>query len=126
VIAPPVTIEVVGDRQLLKQCLVNLVENAVLSRREADEGPLHVRISARVDDLAGMVEVWVEDNGPGIPVEMWERVFEPYVSSRRGGSGLGLAIVKKIALDLGGEARVAVSSLGGAAIVLRLARRSAA
>ena len=39
----------------------------------------------------------VDDNGPGIPPEMMNRIFEPYVTSKAKGSGLGLAIVKKIA-----------------------------
>lgn len=123
VVPPAEEVEVVGDRQLLKQCLVNLVENAVLSAREAGRAPVRVRVRAqRVADAEGSgVEIWVEDNGPGIPADMREKVFEPYVSSRREGSGLGLAIVKKIVLDLEGEVRVAESELGGAAVVLRLA-----
>lgn len=114
--APDVTC--LGDRQLLKQCLVNLVENAVLSCREAGGGPVQVRIRAEVAD--DEVEIWVEDNGPGIERERRERVFEPYESSREEGSGLGLAIVKKIILDHRGEVRVETSELGGAAIVIRL------
>ena len=120
VVAAAEGIEVVGDRQLLKQCLVNLVENAVLSGREAGRSPLRVRIRAIPDAEAGMVELWVEDNGPGIPAAMRERAFDPYVSTRREGSGLGLAIVKKTVLDLGGEVRIDESELGGAAVILRL------
>ncbi|MCA9657643.1 MAG: HAMP domain-containing histidine kinase, partial [Myxococcales bacterium] len=117
-VAPPPAVQLMGDRQLLKQCLVNLVENAVLSCRDAGPGDVHVRIRALVD--ADEVEIWVEDNGPGIAPERRERVFEPYESSREQGSGLGLAIVKKIVLDHHGEVRVEESELGGAAIVIRL------
>ncbi len=111
-------VQCLGDRQLLKQCLVNLVENAVLSCRDAGREPVQVRIRAVVDEDA--VEIWVEDNGPGIEPERRERVFEPYESSREEGTGLGLAIVKKIILDHRGEVRVETSELGGAAIVIRL------
>ena len=53
---------IMGDRQLLKQCLVNLVENAVLSQRE--RGPVHVRVAARSDrDDPGFIELRVDDNG---------------------------------------------------------------
>ena len=116
-----------GDRQLLKQCLVNLVENAVLSQRE--RGPVHVRVSVRpVPPEPGVdpglpptaAELWVDDNGPGIEPERRERIFEPYESTRKEGTGLGLAIVKKVVLDHGGEVRVDESELGGAAIVIRL------
>jgi two-component system nitrogen regulation sensor histidine kinase NtrY len=116
-----------GDRQLLKQCLVNLVENAVLSQRE--RGPVHVRVSVRpVPPEPGVdpglpptaAELWVDDNGPGVELERRERIFEPYESTRKEGTGLGLAIVKKVVLDHGGEVRVDESELGGAAIVIRL------
>jgi signal transduction histidine kinase len=123
----PPGLTILGDRQLLKQCLVNLVENAVLSQR--DRGPVHVRVSVRpIPPEPGVdpglpptaLELRVDDNGPGIPPERRERVFEPYESTRKEGSGLGLAIVKKVVLDHGGEVRVEDSELGGAAVVVRL------
>ncbi len=123
----PAGLTILGDRQLLKQCLVNLVENAVLSQRE--RGPVHVRVSVRpvppepgVDPglPATACELRVDDNGPGIAPDRRERVFEPYESTRKEGTGLGLAIVKKVILDHGGEVRVDDSELGGAAIVIRL------
>lgn len=123
----PPGLMILGDRQLLKQCLVNLVENAVLSQRE--RGPVHVRVTVRpVPPEPGVdpglpptaVELRVDDNGPGIALDRRERVFEPYESTRKEGTGLGLAIVKKVVLDHGGEVRVDDSELGGAAIVIRL------
>lgn len=112
-----------GDRQLLKQCLVNLVENAVLSQRE--RGPVHVRVSARAAaDAPGIVELRVDDNGPGVAPDRRERVFEPYESTRKEGTGLGLAIVKKVVLDHNGEVRIEDSELGGAAVVIRLTLRA--
>jgi two-component system nitrogen regulation sensor histidine kinase NtrY len=125
--AVPEGLVIRGDRQLLKQCLVNLVENAVLSQRE--RGPVHVRVSVRaVPPEPGVdpglppiaAELWVDDNGPGVAPERRERIFEPYESTRKEGTGLGLAIVKKVVLDHGGEVRVDESELGGAAIVIRL------
>ncbi len=123
----PPGLVILGDRQLLKQCLVNLVENAVLSQRE--RGPVHVRVSVRamppepgVDPALPptAAELRVDDNGPGIAPERRERVFEPYETNRKEGTGLGLAIVKKVVLDHGGEVRIEDSELGGAAVVLRL------
>ncbi len=123
----PPGLTILGDRQLLKQCLVNLVENAVLSQR--DRGPVHVRVSVRpIPPEPGVdpglpptaLELRVDDNGPGIAPERRERVFEPYESTRKEGTGLGLAIVKKVVLDHGGEVRVEDSDLGGAAVVVRL------
>jgi two-component system nitrogen regulation sensor histidine kinase NtrY len=111
---------VLGDRQLLKQVLVNLVENATLSIGEAGISPAHVRIrTGRVPGRA-LASVVVEDNGPGIAVERRERVFEPYETTREHGTGLGLAIVKKIILDHGGEVAIGESELGGARFELRI------
>ncbi|MBX7080336.1 MAG: HAMP domain-containing protein [Nannocystaceae bacterium] len=112
----PLAIE--GDRQLLKQVLVNLVENAVLSAREAGRDP--VRVAVSTERSATSVALHVDDNGPGVPVELRERVFEPYQTTRAQGTGLGLAIVKKIVLDHGGEVSVQASPLGGARFTVRL------
>ncbi|MCA9688077.1 MAG: histidine kinase, partial [Myxococcales bacterium] len=126
VLPPDPKLEIDGDRQLLKQCLVNFVENAVLSGQEAARGPVHVRVSALRGDDPNVVELRVEDNGPGIAPERRELVFEPYESTRKQGTGLGLAIAKKIILDHGGEIAVGESELGGAAILVRLRLRATA
>ncbi len=119
--APEVDVTIPGDRQLLKQVLVNLVENAVLSAREAGRSPVTVEVSTVVD--GAFVEIRVDDNGPGVPPERREAVFEPYQTSREHGTGLGLAIVKKVVLDHGGEVRVTDGHLGGARFRIRLPRR---
>jgi nitrogen fixation/metabolism regulation signal transduction histidine kinase len=116
-------VEVQGDRQLLKQVLVNLVENAVLSAKEAAVSPIRVRVS--VDSAGARARILVDDNGPGIAAARRERVFEPYETTRAEGTGLGLAIVKKIVLDHGGSVRAEASPLGGARIVIELPRASA-
>jgi nitrogen fixation/metabolism regulation signal transduction histidine kinase len=119
--SPHAAEEIMGDRQLLKQVLVNLVDNAVHAGQEAGRSPIHVRVSsARVEKAAGWVELCVADNGPGIARDRREQVFEPYETTREDGTGLGLAIVKKIVLDHGGEVFVEDSELGGAAFVVRL------
>jgi two-component system, NtrC family, nitrogen regulation sensor histidine kinase NtrY len=116
---PDPTLMVLGDRQLLKQALVNLVENAVLSAREQHADPVRVEVTAQSAE-PGWVEILVDDNGPGIALDRRERVFEPYETTRDDGTGLGLAIVKKIVLDHGGEVFVEESPLGGARFIVRL------
>ena len=117
---------ILADRQLIKQVLVNLVENAVLSAREAGRSPVRVEVSAEVS--AAAVEIRVDDNGPGVAQERRTRVFEPYETTREQGkgTGLGLAIVKKVALDHHGDVWVEESHLGGARFCLRLPRTPAA
>jgi two-component system nitrogen regulation sensor histidine kinase NtrY len=120
VVRPPETdVSIDGDRQLLKQALVNLVENAVLSARGHAEA---VRVEVVGETLADAVEIRVDDNGPGIDRERRERVFEPYETTRREGTGLGLAIVKKVVLDHGGEIWIEDAPKGGARFVIRLPR----
>lgn len=127
VVAPGRELQLDGDRQLLKQVLVNLVENAALSARESGVDAVHVRVRARAEEVEGedWVVVEVEDNGPGIDPERSERVFEPYETTREQGTGLGLAIVKKVVLDHGGEISVDASpDLSGARFVIRLPARA--
>jgi nitrogen fixation/metabolism regulation signal transduction histidine kinase len=113
-----VDLQVLGDRQLLKQVLVNLVENAALSAREHGVAP---KIRVAGDRAADMACLVVEDNGPGVALARRELVFEPYETTREHGTGLGLAIVKKIVLDHGGEVSVGASErLGGARFEVRL------
>jgi two-component system nitrogen regulation sensor histidine kinase NtrY len=120
VVVPDGELVIAADRQLLKQALVNLVENAVLSARELRKGDVHVAVGAVVEPDA--VVLRVDDNGPGIALDRRERVFEPYETSRKSGTGLGLAIVKKIVLDHGGAIWIEDSPLGGARFCLRLPR----
>jgi len=94
-----------ADSDRLQQVFFNLIENAIKYGRT--EG--HVWISAGVRPKDGMMEVSVRDDGPGIPPEGRERVFERFYRVDRarsrdtGGTGLGLAIVKHIVQAHGGE-----------------------
>ena len=79
------------------------------------------RIAIRAENLLDRYAIIVEDNGPGVPEPMRERVFDPYVTSKEDGDGLGLAIAKKIVVEHGGALTVERSrDLGGAAFTLRL------
>jgi len=88
------TIESDGDRVL--QIVVNLLSNAF--RATPDGG----RITLDLAQRNGSVHVAVEDNGPGIPKPVQERLFRPFVSES-GGTGLGLAIAKELSGALGGK-----------------------
>ena len=93
-----------ADLDRLQQVFVNLVENAIKYGRAA--GRMTVTGRARPD---GQVELCVSDDGPGIPEEAKERVFERFYRADRarsretGGTGLGLSIVKHIVQSHGGE-----------------------
>ena len=106
------------DVHLFERALRNLLLNA--SRHAAST------IWFKMHPLeGGAIELWVEDDGPGVPVAMRERLFEPFVrldSSRTrqtGGRGLGLAIVERIVQRHGGRVFVEEGRTGGARFVMR-------
>lgn len=96
-----------ADADRLDQVFSNLVDNAIKYGRAGGE----VIVGATTAG-GGFVEVFVRDNGPGIPAEACERVFERFFrvdkarSREQGGTGLGLAIVKHIVQSHGGTVRV--------------------
>jgi two-component system phosphate regulon sensor histidine kinase PhoR len=100
----PEALILTADAQRLEQVLFNLVENAIKYGRVGGE----VRIGGCAQP-SDRVEVWVRDDGPGIPTEAQARIFERFYrvdrarSRESGGTGLGLAIVKHIVLAHGGN-----------------------
>lgn len=90
------TPHIMGDARSLEQVFTNLISNAVEAMSE-NGGTLAIRIAAS-DTITNrpQVEITVSDSGIGIPDEIRERLFEPFVSSKSRGNGLGLAITKRI------------------------------
>lgn len=96
-VAPVPPLEIACTAGALSSVLSNLLGNAAKFIVEGSEVPR--RIAVRVSDEALAAHVEVEDNGPGIPVEAEQRIFEPFRrlnTTRQSGFGLGLATVKKI------------------------------
>lgn len=89
---------VLADADQLKQVLVNLVSNAVQAMEDTGG-----RIVVRVWDDDSFVFVSVVDDGPGMPPDVLEKVFDPFYSTRGGGTGLGLTIVHRIIDQHGGR-----------------------
>ncbi len=110
------------DREMLRQVLVNLWQN---SADAVGETGGTTTVSVTSGDR--VVEVLVADDGPGVPPEIRDRLFQPYVTGRHApgrsigeGMGLGLAISKKILLDHGGDLELASSPPTGAVFRLTL------
>ena len=107
-----------ADDDQLRQLLMNLARNAQTATAGCESPCL--RLATRAAGESVVLEV--EDNGPGIPADERERVFEPYRSGSAGGLGLGLALVKGIVLAHGGSVRVEEGRLGGACLRVELRR----
>jgi len=85
-----------GDARALERVFINLINNAIDAMNK-DGGTLAIRVSvSNAVTNHPQIEVAVSDNGPGIPDEIREKLFEPFVTSKQKGTGLGLAITKRI------------------------------
>ncbi|WP_072321622.1 sensor histidine kinase [Luteibacter sp. UNCMF366Tsu5.1] len=101
------------DREQMMQVFLNLILNALSFVGEGG----HIRVSTHSDEDALWVSV--ADDGPGVPPELRQRIFDPFFSRREGGVGLGLTIVQQIVHAHGGTLSVGESAWGGASFNLR-------
>ena len=107
--APPsASVRATIRRESLEAALTNLVTNA----REHGASRIDIRAETRGDS----VEVWVEDDGPGISDGNQSRIFEPFFTTRRddGGTGLGLSITRSLVNAAGGTIELAPAKTGAA------------
>lgn len=115
----PVLVE--GNEDELHRVILNLIDNAI---RHTPKGST-ITVSSRLD--GDTAELRIEDDGPGIPREMWPAIFDRFVRhdgpgdrAKGKGTGLGLSIVRVIARSHGGTATVGDSPWGGASFVVRI------
>jgi signal transduction histidine kinase len=102
-----------GHYEPLRRALENLVRNAV-----AFTDARGITIAAR--RTASAIDITVRDHGPGVPGDMKDRIFEPYVTTRKGGTGLGLALVRQTVHAHGGHVTVSDAPGGGAQFTITL------
>ncbi len=119
-VTPEIPVVIDGDEDLLHRAVFNLALNAVQAAPQGGEVCIEVQtltvdqIPTGVNDLvfeAGAIAVRVSDDGPGIPVEIRDRLFEPFATTKPGGSGLGLSVVYRaieahrglVLVDSGGD-----------------------
>ncbi|MBK7647418.1 MAG: HAMP domain-containing protein [Betaproteobacteria bacterium] len=114
-LAPDLSL-VLGDATQLRQIIHNLLRNA----EDALEGREGTRILIQTETAGRQAKLTIADNGPGFPVELLPRIFEPYVTTKARGTGLGLPIVKKIVEEHQGTIEISNAPEGGARIEIRL------
>ncbi|WP_315925531.1 PAS domain S-box protein [Mesorhizobium sp. SP-1A] len=107
----PGTELVMADRVQIQQVLINLMRNAMEAMRDSERRELRVRTAV---EPSGRISVEVSDTGPGISEEIEARLFQPFVTSKRGGMGIGLSISKRILEAHGGELIASRNADGGA------------
>jgi PAS domain S-box-containing protein len=107
-----------ADPDQMKRVVVNLIDNAAEAVGQSLRKEIWVRSALAPD--RDVVEITVEDSGPGITPEAKERLFLPYFSTKRSGTGLGLAIVNRIISEHHGSIRVEENFPTGTKFVIEL------
>ena len=110
-------VPVIGDGTMLREMIVNLVDNAL--RYSQAGGSVTLKLAA----VDGRAVLTVTDDGPGIPVDERDHVFERFyriAGSTEEGSGLGLAIVREVVENAGGRVTLGDGAAGGLVVEVRL------
>lgn len=111
---PAIPTDANGMHQVIHNILMNAVDAA-----PADSGRVIIRTT--YDGTGPSAQVWISDNGPGIPADQIEAIFEPFYSSKgHSGTGLGLPAVRKIVGELGGRVEVQSEPGEGTTFVVHL------
>ncbi len=114
----PSDLTVVGIEGLLRQAIWNLLRNA--TQAMPGEGTLVIRGE---QDPDGSVQLQFLDSGPGVPPEILDRAFEPFVTGRQEGTGLGLAVVYAAVMQHGGTVEIRDREEGGTGVTVHLPAR---
>ncbi len=112
------------DEDLWEQALVNLVQNAYEAMGEPG-GTFRAEVARASTNGRSGVELRLKDSGPGVPAELREQIFNPFVTTKKSGVGLGLSIVSKIVDEHRGSIRLE-NAPGGACFVIYLPAAEAA
>jgi signal transduction histidine kinase len=109
------------DESLCEQAFLNLVQNAYESMLDQDKdhgGTLRVEVQPATQNGREGVELRLADTGPGVPDELREEIFNPFVTTKKTGVGLGLSIVSKIVDGHKGSIHVENAPEGGAVFTI--------
>ena len=104
------------DKNKLRQVFINLIENSIDALESTKKPLIYISVIKRMKTLIFKIS----DNGPGVPSELINRVFEPYVTSKTKGTGLGLAIVYKIIDEHNGDIKILNDKKGGTLVTFKI------
>jgi PAS domain S-box-containing protein len=106
-----------ADDVLLRQAFSNLFRNSVEACGATSAPPL-ITVHSHLDARTDTIHLTVSDNGPGIPEDAVEKIFQPFFTRRPGGTGLGLAIVQKVIVSHNGRISAANGADRGAVFAI--------
>ncbi|MDH3999339.1 MAG: ATP-binding protein, partial [Desulfuromonadales bacterium] len=109
---------VAADHDKLRQVIVNLVINAQQALQDSSQTDKRITVATRKRE--DTVEIVIEDNGPGVPENLREKIFEPLFSTKNFGIGLGMTIVEKIVMSHKGEITLQPNRTQGCCFVISL------
>ena len=111
--------EALLDEEQLKRVFVNLIDNSLESFDEAQKEK-QIILKTYYDAARDLIITEVSDNGNGIEPRNFQKLFQPYFSTKGRGTGLGLAIVQRIITEHGGKINVASNIPRGAKFIIEL------
>ncbi|HEY9017872.1 sensor histidine kinase [Thiomicrospira sp.] len=114
---------ILADASRLRQLFHNLIKNALEATEDSDEA--QVEIITDCDAQPDKITIQIVDNGPGIPEQAVNWIFEPYATDKPKGTGLGLAIVKKIVEEHNGHIELKDTGTQGTCFVITLSKLNA-
>jgi signal transduction histidine kinase len=117
----PAGLTIRGHFEPMRRAVQNLLRNAVEVSESAGIG---VKVGRKEDEAGIFVNIEITDHGPGVPMEMRDKIFEPYFTTKELGTGLGLAIVRQTVNAHGGSVVVSEADGGGANFIMTLPESS--
>jgi len=105
---------VTADKEELSRGLINILKNSIQALEERGT------IIIRTEDKAGCLDIFISDNGPGMPDHVKQHLFELNFSTKTDGMGLGLSLVKKTIEDIGGTIVVESEINAGTQVTLSI------
>lgn len=104
----PDGMEVIADEKQISQVLINLIKNSMEAIKNKAKGM--IKLKAEVNS-GGRPQLWVIDNGEGIPEEIMDQIFVPFFTTKETGSGIGLSLSRQVMQMHGGSLKI-ISSPG--------------
>jgi C4-dicarboxylate-specific signal transduction histidine kinase len=110
-----------ADPQLIEEVTLNLITNAAEAMKNIQESKKLEIVSRMVDDR---IIIAISDSGPGVPINLREKVLDPFYSTKNGSTGIGLSISHRIIRDHRGTLKITESKWGGAEFMIEIPLRS--